>query len=139
MSTTAARSPAVGASAGGTVVAVVATAVAAAAAAASCCGLVATAVPRGGSPVAAALPTACGALDERRLISTDVSDLSTLAGARAGTVGVTLRTKKYKTEHQPLEIRGARGKCCIPQIGEAPTSSSSRVREAPPWSLSSPP
>jgi hypothetical protein len=109
MSTTAARSPAVGASAGGTVVAVVATVVAAAAAATSYCGPVATAVPRGGSPVAAALPTSCGALDECRLISTDVSDLSTLAGARAGTVGVTLRTKKYKTEHHSHSKSGAHG------------------------------
>jgi hypothetical protein len=76
MSTKSTRSPVVGASVGCTVVAVVATAVVAAAAATSYCGPVATAAPRGGSPVAAALPTACGALDERRLVSTDVSDLS---------------------------------------------------------------
>jgi hypothetical protein len=29
------------------------------------------------------------------------------------------RRKKYKDEHQPLEIKGARGKCCSPQVGEA--------------------
>jgi hypothetical protein len=92
--------------AGGTVVTAVAIAVAAAAAA-SRCDLVATAVPRGGSLVAAALPAARGTLDERRLIGTDASDLSALAGARAGTVGTTLRMKKHKTELQPLEIEGA--------------------------------
>jgi hypothetical protein len=68
--------------------------VAAAAAAAtvvpSRCGLVATAVLHSGSLDAAVLATVCGALDERRLVGTDVSDLSTLAGARAGTVGVAL-------------------------------------------------
>jgi hypothetical protein len=93
--------------AGGTVITAVAIAVAAAAAAASRCDLVATAVPRGGSLVAAALPAARGTLDERRLIGTDASDLSALAGARAGTVGTTLRMKKHKTELQPLEIEGA--------------------------------
>jgi hypothetical protein len=30
------------------------------------------------------------ALDERRLVGTDASDLNTLAGARGGTVGATL-------------------------------------------------
>jgi hypothetical protein len=68
----------------------VAVAAAIAAAAASCRDPVATVVPRGASPVAAALPTARGALDERRLVGTDASDLSSLAGARTGTVGVTL-------------------------------------------------
>jgi hypothetical protein len=51
---------------------------------------VATAVPRGGSTIAAALPAARGALDECRLVGTDASDLSALAGARVGTVGATL-------------------------------------------------
>jgi hypothetical protein len=37
-----------------------------------------------------------------------------------GTVSVTLRTKKPETEHQPLKIKGAQGKCYLPQIGEAP-------------------
>jgi hypothetical protein len=98
---------------------VVAAAVATAAAAASCHDPVATAVSRGGSLVAAALPTARGALDEHRLVGTDASDLSALAGARAGTVGATLRTQKHKIELQPLKIRGAWGKCHLPQIGEA--------------------
>jgi type IV secretory pathway TrbL component len=95
----AARPPTVGVGAGGTIVAAVAAAVAAAAAAASSCDPVAAAVPRGGSSVVAALPAACGALSKRRLIGTDTSDLSALAGARAGTDEVTLRTKKHKTEY----------------------------------------
>jgi hypothetical protein len=53
------------------------------AATASCCDPVATAVPRGGSPIAAALHAARGALDEHRLVGTDASDLSTLAGVGA--------------------------------------------------------
>jgi hypothetical protein len=71
---------------------------------------VATAVLRSGSPVAAALTTTCGALDKRRLIVTGAPNLSALAGARAGTIGVTLQTKKHKDEHLPLEIKGAQGK-----------------------------
>jgi hypothetical protein len=94
MSTTAARSPAVGVGAGGAGVTVVAAAVAAAAAPAFCCGPMATVVGCGSSPVAATLPATRGALDEHCLVGTDVSDLSALAGARAGTIGVTLRTKK---------------------------------------------
>jgi hypothetical protein len=94
--------------------------VAAAADAASCCGPVATVVTRGGSPIAAALPSARGALDDRRLVGTDASDLSALAGARAGTTGVTLRTRKRKNEHRPLEIKVAQGKYHLPQTGEAP-------------------
>jgi hypothetical protein len=46
------------------------------------------------SPVVAALPAARGALDERRLVGTDASDLSALEGASAGMVGATLRTRK---------------------------------------------
>jgi hypothetical protein len=82
-----------GAGAGGTVNAAVVPVMTAAAAAASCRNPAATAVPRGGSVVAAALPAAHGALDERRLVGIDESDLSTLAGTRAGTVGATLRTE----------------------------------------------
>jgi hypothetical protein len=36
------------------------------------------------------------ALDERRLVGTAASDLNTLAGARGGTVGVTLRTREQE-------------------------------------------
>jgi hypothetical protein len=42
--------------------------------------------------IVAALPAARGALDERRLVGTAASDLNTVAGARGGTVGATLRT-----------------------------------------------
>jgi hypothetical protein len=75
----------------------------AAATVAPCCGSVATAMLRGGSPVVAALPAARGALDERCLMGTDASDLSALAGASVGAVSATLRTRKQKTELQPLE------------------------------------
>jgi hypothetical protein len=64
---------------------------------ATCCGFVAAATPRGGSLVAAAvLPITLGALDERRLVGTDASDLSALVDARGGTVGATLRRQKQK-------------------------------------------
>jgi hypothetical protein len=51
------------------------------------------------SPLAAVamLAAAREALDERRLVGTTVSVLSTLAGARGGTVGATLRTRRQET------------------------------------------
>jgi hypothetical protein len=60
--------------------------------AATCYGSAAAATPRGTLLVAgAALPATRGALDERRLVGTDASALSTLADARGGgTVGATL-------------------------------------------------
>jgi hypothetical protein len=58
-----------------------------------------------GSFAAVALFVARDALDERRLVGTDASDLSALASARAGTVGATLRTPKQEIELQPLETR----------------------------------
>jgi hypothetical protein len=64
---------------------VAATVVTTVVAVAACGGSVTTATRRGGSPVAAVvLPVTLGALDERRLVGTDVSDLSALAGARGG-------------------------------------------------------
>jgi hypothetical protein len=61
------------------------------------CGSVAVAAPRGTSLVGATmLPVTLDALDERRLVGTDATDLSALAGARGGTVGATLRTRKQK-------------------------------------------
>jgi hypothetical protein len=120
ISTTGAWSPAVGTGACGTTNAVVAAAVVTAAAAASCRDPTATAAPRSGLLIAAALFAACGALDERRLMGTDASDLSALAGARAGTVSATLRTQKHRTELQPLKTKGARGECRLPQAREAP-------------------
>jgi hypothetical protein len=73
-----------------TVGAAVAAAVAAAATVASYCDPVATTALHDGSPVVAALPAARGTLDERRLMGTDASNLSALAGARARTVSATL-------------------------------------------------
>jgi hypothetical protein len=93
ISTTAPRSPVTGAGAGGTIDAAVAAVVTATVAAASCCDPTATVVPRGASVVATTLPAARGALDERRLVGTDASDLSALAGARAGMVDATLQTE----------------------------------------------
>jgi hypothetical protein len=45
----------------------------------------------------AALAATCDALDERRLVGTTASILSTLAGARGGTVGATRRAQKRET------------------------------------------
>jgi hypothetical protein len=88
---------------------VVAATVVSAAAPTSRCGPMAMAVSRGGSPDAAALAAARGALDERRLIGTHASDLSTLAGARAGTIGVTLRTGNTRVSIGPSESRTHEG------------------------------
>jgi RecB family exonuclease len=63
----------------------------------------------GGSLAAAALSVARGALDERRLVGMDVSDLSALASARAGTVGAPMRKRRQEIELQPLETRTSRG------------------------------
>jgi hypothetical protein len=63
----------------------------------------------GGSFAAAALSVARSALDERRLVGTDASDFSALAGARAGTIGATLRTRRQEIKLQPLEIRMSGG------------------------------
>jgi hypothetical protein len=64
---------------------------------ATCCGSLAAATFHRGSLVSAAmLPVTLGALDERRLMGTDASDLSALAGARRETVGATLQNTKTK-------------------------------------------
>jgi hypothetical protein len=52
--------------------------------------------------VAAVLAPARGALVERHLVGTDASALSTLAGARGGTVGATLRTWKRDVRPPPV-------------------------------------
>jgi hypothetical protein len=59
------------------------------------CGSMTSAAPRE-SPLAAVamLGAARDALDERRLVGTTASDLSTLAGVRRGMVGATLRTRR---------------------------------------------
>jgi hypothetical protein len=105
-STTAARSPAVGTSTDDPDATAVAAAMTAVAAATSCGGSVAIATSRGDSLTAAALVTARGTLDERRLVGMDTPDLSALAGARAGMIDVTLQMGKHKY--------------CLPQVGEAP-------------------
>jgi hypothetical protein len=46
---------------------------------------------------AVALPAASDAIDERRLVGTAASDLSTLAGARGGMVGATLLTRRRES------------------------------------------
>jgi hypothetical protein len=79
----------------------VAATVAATTAAMSFRDLVATAAPCSGSLAAVALFVTRGTLDERRLVGTDASDLSALAGARAGTVGVTLPTRRQEIELCP--------------------------------------
>jgi hypothetical protein len=59
----------------------------------ACCGSTAAAALRGPSLAAvASLPATRDALDERRLVGMAAPDLNTLAGARGGTVGATLRT-----------------------------------------------
>jgi hypothetical protein len=65
-------------------------AVVVAASSSSSCGPVATAASRDGSPIAAALAIVHDAHDERRLVVTGAPDLSTLAGVRAGTIGITM-------------------------------------------------
>jgi hypothetical protein len=67
-----------------------------AAAASSCCGLAAAVVTCDGLPAATALAAVHGALSECRLVVAGVPKLSTLPGMRAGTVGVTLSTKKAR-------------------------------------------
>jgi hypothetical protein len=65
---------------------------------ASCCGPAAAATPREPLLTAVAvLPAAHDTLDERRQVGTAASDLSTLAGARGGTVGATLRTRRRES------------------------------------------
>jgi hypothetical protein len=75
----------------------------------SCRDPVVMVAPCGGSLAAAAFAVARGALDERRLVGTDASDLNASAGVRAGTVGTTLRTQRQEIGLQPLETRTFRG------------------------------
>jgi hypothetical protein len=82
---------------------VVAATVAATAAANSYCDPAASTALRGGSLAATALSAALDALDERRLVGTDVPNLSTLAGARSGMIGAALSTRRQEFELQPFE------------------------------------
>jgi hypothetical protein len=65
--------------------------------------------PCGGSLAAAALSAEHDTVDEVRLVGTNVPNLSTLAGARSGTVGAALRARRQWIELQPLETRMSRG------------------------------
>jgi porphobilinogen deaminase len=116
----------VGTGVGGTADAAVAAVVAAAIVATSCRDPVASAAPCGGSLATAALSAARDALDERRLVGTDVPDLSTLAGVRSGTVDAALRARRYEIEFQLLEIRTSGGATAYLKV-ENPASSSSRA------------
>jgi hypothetical protein len=53
--------------------------------------------PHDSSPVSAALAAVSSTLAERRPVVAGAPDLSALAGARAGTIGVTLSTRKQKS------------------------------------------
>jgi hypothetical protein len=66
------------------------------------------------------LPAARGALDERRLVGTTASDLNTLAGARGGTVGATLRTRRRRNQTPASRRHDVWGSARLPQGGEAP-------------------
>jgi hypothetical protein len=90
---------------GGTAGVAVAATVAVTAAAAFCYDPAASASPRGGSLATVALSAAVDALDERRLVGTDVPDLSTLAGARSRTIGTALSTRRQEFELQPFKTR----------------------------------
>jgi hypothetical protein len=57
---------------------------------------------RNGSSIVAAVRDT---LAERRLVVVGAPDLSALAGARAGTIGVTLRTKRRGINTNPSKSR----------------------------------
>jgi cytochrome c553 len=94
---------------GGTSDTAVTAAVTATIAATSCRNPLTSVAGRGGSLAAAALSAVCDALHERRLVGTNVPDISTLAGARSGTIGAALRTWKQKFELQPLKTQTTEG------------------------------
>jgi hypothetical protein len=77
-------------------------------AATSCRGLVASAAPRGGSLTTTSLSAALDTLNERRLVGTNVPDLSTLAGVRSGTIGAALSTRRQEFELRPFETRASK-------------------------------
>jgi hypothetical protein len=104
ISTTTTWSTAVEIGPGGTAAAAVAATVAATATATSCCSPAASAAPRGGLLVAATHPAA---LDERRLVGTDVPELSTLVGARLGTIGAAMSTRRQEFELRPFETQAS--------------------------------
>jgi hypothetical protein len=110
ISTTAAWLSSIGAGAGGTDGAMTTVVMTADGAATTCCDSAAAATLREPSlAVVAVLPAARGALDELRLVGTAASDLNTLAGARGGTVGATLRTQRREIRHPPLKDMASGG------------------------------
>jgi hypothetical protein len=96
-----------------------------AAATSSCCGL--GLGHRHPKSLVVALAAVRGALSERRLVVAGIPNLSSLAGARVGTVDITLSAKKRKSERQPLEIEGARGEMLLTSNWRIPASSSLRA------------
>jgi hypothetical protein len=82
---------------------------------------------REGSPAVAALVAVRGALAERRLVVVGIPDLSALVGVRAGTIDVTLSTRKQKSKQLPLEIKGGRGEMLLTSNWRIPAFSSSRA------------
>jgi hypothetical protein len=81
------------------------------------CGLEASAAPcELALAVAASLAPVHSALDERRRVGMDASALSTLAGARGGTVGTVLRKCKQIVKFPP--IRHATPRKTIPYLEE---------------------
>jgi hypothetical protein len=78
-------------------------------------------VTRDGSPAAATLAAARGALSERRPIANDVLNLSALTGARSRTAGDDLTMKgRQRMSCYFAKPRACRKKCYLPQAGEAP-------------------
>jgi hypothetical protein len=103
-----------------------------AAAVSSCCGLATAAVTRDGSPVAVTLAAVYGTLSERRLVIEGIPDLSALAGGRAGTVGVTLSTRKQNSKRPPLKTKGVRGEMLLTSNWKITAFFSSRAGGVPP-------
>jgi hypothetical protein len=80
-----------------------------------------TVVAHDGSPVAAALATARGALSECRPVANDVLNLSALTGARSGTAGDALTMKgRERMSGCVSKTRACMKKYYLPQAGEAP-------------------
>jgi hypothetical protein len=93
----------------------------------ACYGPVTVVVTRDSLPVAVALAAIRSTLAKRRPVVAGAPDLSAFAGARAGTIGVTLSTRKQKSKRQPLEIKGVRGEMLLTSSWRKPASSSLRA------------
>jgi hypothetical protein len=82
---------------------------------------------RDSSLVTVVLVAVHGTLTEHHPVVAGATDLSALAGARVGMIGVTLSTKRQRSERQPLEIKGVRGEMLLTSSWRNPASSSSRA------------